>query len=184
MKRHEVFVMLATVNSGRKNAVDGGEGEHSRLTFPPLKGMRGEDNARMVGSMSRTETATSPKVTNTSEVAGSIILRAQIKSLAGFTRPTGTFMDGDVHTDEFNVAFAETIATLWSVNGFFASTANTFMNTNDEVLTSPNALRTLIPLMANDCSGDNRVGRLAKSNVKHESWIGDEKERAGHGLQT
>ena len=182
--RQEVFVMLATVNSGRKNAVDGGEGEQSRLKFPPLKGTMVEDNAWMVGSMSRTETVTSPKVTNTSEVAGMTILSAQMKSLAGSARPTGTFMDGNVHTDEFRVAFDETIATLCSVNGFFASTTSTFMNENDEALASPNALRRLIPLMVNNLSGVKSVGRLAKSNVKHESWTGDEKERAGHGLQT
>jgi hypothetical protein len=81
----DVFVTLSTVNSGKKKAVDGADGSQSMLKLLPVNGKSEGENAFTVGETSRTETATSSKVTITSVTAGSTNFKAHMKSLAGFT---------------------------------------------------------------------------------------------------
>jgi hypothetical protein len=92
-------------------------------------------------------------------------------------------MDGEVHNEELNVAFADRTALPSPRNGFFARITRTFMYGKDGSGPSPIALRITMPLVENDLSGITSVGGLMKSNVKHVSRREDEKERLGQGLQ-
>ena len=94
---HAVWVILGTVNNGKKKNVAGTLGTQSTLTLLPVKGTSGEENALIVGKTSRTETMLSSNVTKASALTGSNIFMAHTKLLPGsrnFSRTIGSFMDG------------------------------------------------------------------------------------------
>lgn len=82
---HDASVTLATVNSGKKKAVDGSLGTQSMLKLLPVNGNSAGKNDFILGRTSRTDTGTFSKLTKVSVIAGSTIFKAHMKSLAGFT---------------------------------------------------------------------------------------------------
>ena len=108
---HDALVALATVNSGRKKLTDGTLGAQSTLKLLPVNGKSDDENSWIKGATSRTETATSSKVTATSVMGGSTIFNDQMKSLAG-SKPIGSLTGGKVHREALKVKFADSTAEL------------------------------------------------------------------------
>lgn len=94
------------------------------LILLPVKNTSRDEIACMKGSKSRTETATSVKVTKSSVMAGSTILKDHMKSLAG-SIPSVKLMDGKVHAEAFTVALNDRTAELCPENGFLARATKT-----------------------------------------------------------
>ncbi len=171
------------VNRGKKNDVEGALGTQSTLKLLPVKGTFSHDNALTSGSTSRTVTATSSNVTTTSVMAGSDTFNAHMKSVAGLTRPRGSFMVGKFQEDKLSVALAERTTEFGSVYGFLVSVTSTFMYEYAEPFTRPATSRMPMPPSTNSLSGKTRAGGLAKSNVKHVSRRNEAKDRGGQGVQ-
>jgi hypothetical protein len=128
----EVFVMLGTVNSGKKNFVKGSNGSQSTTTMLPVNGTSGEEKAAMVKETSRTETDTSPKVIE-SLMAGSSSFKDQKKPLEGLTASGWICVNVEDHFDSLNVACTD--ATTDTLD-FFNST-NTFNEGNGATFEGP-----------------------------------------------
>ncbi len=110
---HAVWVILGTVNNGRKKSVAGILGTQSTLTLLPVNGASEEENALIVGAISIIETMLSSNVTKASALTGSNIFIAHTKLLPGsrnFSRTIGSFIDGKVQAETLNVALADNTA--------------------------------------------------------------------------
>jgi hypothetical protein len=127
---HEVFVTLGTVNKGKKNTADGALGTQSTLMLLPVNATSGDENDFMLSETSRIETAVSSKVRKSEALTGSNIFKAQTKLLPGSSKPIGSFMEVEVHVEEFNKTLPDKTTDGCSVKGFRARITSTFTNEN------------------------------------------------------
>jgi hypothetical protein len=140
----------------------------STLMLLPVNSTSRVDIACMLGSTSRTETAASPKATNSSVMAGSTSFNAHMKSLAG-SIPSDKLTGGKVHADPLTVALNVRTAEPGPKKGCFAKTTSTFALEKDDTSSCLTASRMLMPASRKVFRGDTSLGGLGKSNVKHVS---------------
>ncbi len=124
----------------------------------------------MTGETSSADTKMSLKVTTTSVMFGSISFRLQKKSREGPDTPNS---DRNCRMLPLNVA------ELVAVEFALFNTTRTFIGWRSEILEDPCKLRTLIPLISTNLSGDTKSGGCLKSKVKQVSRCSEEKKRGG-----